>query len=133
MSWDIFVQDLPPSAKTLEDIPDDFEPKKIFNRADLIRRIKAIVPNADFSRPAWGVVESSTVCLEFNLGESEEMTGFAIHARGFKDDAVTIAKVLDHLQVRALDSQTGDFFSLEKCDVEAWRTYRDQITGRNNV
>jgi len=29
MSWDIFVQDIPPSITSIQDIPDDFQPSVI--------------------------------------------------------------------------------------------------------
>ncbi len=51
MSWDIFVADYPRSARTVEDIPDDYVPRPIGPRTDIIARIKEEVPSADFSEP----------------------------------------------------------------------------------
>jgi hypothetical protein len=133
MSWDIFVQDLPRDAKTIDDIPDDFRPGSLnLDRSDLIKLIKELVPSADFTNPAWGTADTGTLCLEFNIGEDETVDSFAIHSRGATDDAITIAMILDRLNLRALDAGTGDFFSLEKCDVEGWKRYRDQVIGRRH-
>ena len=54
MSWDVFVQDFP-DVGTLEEMPDDFEPKTIGKRQDVINKIKEVVPFADFSDPSWGI------------------------------------------------------------------------------
>jgi hypothetical protein len=132
MSRDIFVQDLPRDAKTLDDVPDDFRPASLnLKRSDLIKLIKELVPSTDFTNPAWGSANSGRLCLEFNIGNDETVDSFAIHSRGATDDPLTIAIILDRLNLRGLDSATGDFFSLEKSDVEGWKKYRDRVIGRN--
>ncbi len=57
MSWDIFVQDVPGAAKVVGDIADDFEPRPLDSRAEVIRRILEVIPDAEFSDPSWGSVE----------------------------------------------------------------------------
>jgi hypothetical protein len=49
MSWDIFVQDIPPLARSVKEIPDDFDPRPIGKWLDLVARIREVVPNADFT------------------------------------------------------------------------------------
>lgn len=48
MSWDILIQDLP-HVRSLEDIPDDFSPQPLGLRAEIIARVKAALPGADFT------------------------------------------------------------------------------------
>ncbi len=43
MSWDIFVQDLPQDVHKIDEIPDDFKPKPIGRRADIIAAILDVV------------------------------------------------------------------------------------------
>ena len=57
MSWDIFVQDIPPLARSVKEIRDDFHPRPIGERLDLVARIPEVVPNADFSSPTWESIE----------------------------------------------------------------------------
>jgi hypothetical protein len=70
MSWDIFVQDFPVDAKTIEDIPVDFEPRTIGRRSEVIEKIKGILPDADFSDPSWGRVEMPECSMEINMGDA---------------------------------------------------------------
>jgi len=78
MSWDIFVQDFPSDAKSIEDIPDDFKPGSIGKTSDIIERIKEVVPTADFSNPAWGTIDGDGWSIEVNI--DEERTATALHS-----------------------------------------------------
>jgi hypothetical protein len=51
MSWGIFVQDIPPDARTVDDIPDSFVPAPIGQRSFIIEEIQKVAPFADFSDP----------------------------------------------------------------------------------
>ena len=54
MSWDIFVQDIPRGARDAGDIPENFQPRPLGERSEVIRRILEVVPEADFSDSTWG-------------------------------------------------------------------------------
>jgi hypothetical protein len=133
VSWDIFVQDLPPGVRNTSEIPDDFHPQPLGRRDDIIARIREIFPTADFTDPSWGRCETAHWSIEFNMGETEICSGFALHVRGGGDAAAAIARLLDHLGLPALDtaSETGIF---DKAAAEAgflrWQAYRDQVIGR---
>jgi hypothetical protein len=73
MSWDIFVQDIPPLARSVKEIPDYFDPKPIGKLSDLVARIREVVPNADFSSPAWGSIEGPGYSIEVNMGDDERV------------------------------------------------------------
>ena len=129
MSWDIFAQDFPTVA-TVEEVPDDFAPRNIGTRAAMIGKITQACPSADFTDPAWGLIEGPGWSIEVNLGESEECDGFALHVRGNADDVVSVvARIIDQAQLRAIDSATGEFFdpATAQSSFEQWRSYRDQI------
>ncbi len=131
MSWDIFVADYPKHASTVEDIPDDYRPPAIGTRTDIIARIKDVVPSADFSDPSWGRIRGDTFSIEVNLGDDEELMGFAFHVRGGEDAVDVIAGILDHLNLRAVESGSGGFFERHAAiaGFRQWRSYRDRVIG----
>jgi hypothetical protein len=73
------VQDIPPLARSVKEIPDDFDPRPIGKRLDLVARIREVVPNADFSSPTWGSIEGPGYSIEVNMGEDEHVKSFAFH------------------------------------------------------
>jgi hypothetical protein len=134
MSWDVFVQDFPSHAKTVAEIPDDFQPAPIGRRSDLIRKILQVVPTADFSNPAWGLIDGGDWSMEVNMGGEEDCDGFALHVRGGDVAVGVVAAILEKLGLRALNSQTGEFFVAGAGSVasfQKWRAYRDQVVGES--
>ncbi len=129
MSRDILVQDFPPGVTTVDDIPDDFEPQAIdLRRADVIAAIKEIAPYADFADPAWGRIDLpglrvaasdgpgewvSGDTIEVNLGDDEEVMGFAFHVRGGIEADRLVAKILRRLKLRALDPSSDSGFFVD--------------------
>jgi len=135
MSWDIFVQDFPSDAKSIEDIPDDFKPGSIGKTSDIIERIKEVVPTADFSNPAWGTIDGDGWSIEVNIDEEEDCHGFAFHVRGGDAVVGVIGAILQHLKLRAVDSESGDFLVAGPeaiASFRRWRTYRNQVVGDNS-
>jgi hypothetical protein len=129
LSWDIFAQDFPDVA-SVDDIPDDFEPRPIGTRDALTARIRAAIPEADFGDPAWGVIEGDGWSIEINIGENETCDGLALHVRDGGDGAVdAVGRILDAIGVRAIDSQTGAFFdrTAARESFAAWQAYRDHV------
>ena len=129
MSWDIFVQDLPANAKAVQEIPRDFQPGPIGKRQAIIDAILDVAPNVDFTNPTWGSIEGDDWSIEVNIGEEDECSGFAFHVRGGDEAAKVVAAILAKLRLRALDSQTGDFFEANEAvnSLQSWRTYRNRI------
>lgn len=109
MSRDIIVQDLPAGARRVEDIPDDFEPRALGPRAGIVAGILAVVPEADFTDPAWGRIDGPGWSIEVNVPQ-ELCESFTLHVRGEGADPV-IARILRRLGPRALDgdSESGFF------------------------
>ena len=132
MSWDIFVQDIPLEAQTVDDIPDDFVPATIGRRSEIIGKIKEVAPFADFSDPAWGTIEGADFSIEVNLGADESIDSFAFHVRGDDVAAALVSDLLKHMNLRAFDSGTGDIFDHERAaaGLKKWRAYRDGVIDR---
>ena len=131
MSWDIYIQGFPASAAKVADIPDDFQPRSLGQRADLIAQIREVVPSADFSRPDWGVFEGNGFSIEFSMGAEEICRSITLLVRGGGTPAPLIGALLDRLRLRGIDCQTGEFFDAEaaKASFGSWQRYRDQIIG----
>jgi hypothetical protein len=133
MSWDIFVQDIPKEVMSVADMPDDFRPKSVGARREIIEKIRAVVPAVDFADPTWGTIEGPGYSIEVNLGKKEEVDGFAFHIRGGDMAAFVVADILERLGLRAFDtgSDTG-LFSIGpdgSAGQKRWRAYRDQVHG----
>ena len=63
-----------------------------------------------FSDPSWGLIDANDWSVELNMGRAEECDGFVFHVRGGEDAVGVVAAILQQLDLRALDSQTGEFF-----------------------
>ncbi len=136
MSWDIFVQNFPQDARSVADIPADFRPSSIGPRALIVEKIKEVVPSAEFSDPSWGRIDGDRWSVEVNLGKREDCEHFAVHVRGGDAAVGVVAAILQHLGLRAVDPQTGDFFESGPKALECfwnWRAYRDRMVGGKRV
>lgn len=130
MSWDIFVQDLPEAAQSVDDIPDDFKPRPLGSRSEVVRRIQSVVPTADFSDPSWGTFEGPGFSVEFNIGGADEVESFAMHVRGSDAAVGFVTDLLLRCGWRAFDSgsATGIFDPASAREsLQKWRAYRDRI------
>jgi len=127
MSYDIFVQDIPESANTIEDIPDDFTPQEIGSRSEIISSILEIVPEADFSDATWGTIEGESFSIEVNLGEDEILTSFTFHAKGDKTALTIISAILNHLDLRAFDPDGIFDPKRSSKSFKNWKEYRDFV------
>ncbi len=113
MSRDIFVQDLPAGILSVDDIPDDFVPQLLgVTRSQVVAAVRSVVPKCDVSDPSWiSLEEPGKYHIEVNLGTSERLESFAFHVRGGREAEQLIKRVLERLNLRALDSEseTGVF------------------------
>ncbi len=132
MSWDILIQDLPVQAARVADISENFVPGRIGKRHDIIAAVQTLFPIVNFSDPSWGVLTTQDYGIEFNIGDSEDCDSMMLHVRGGGEAAPAVAVLLDALKLRAIDCQTGDFFSLPAAQVgfAEWQAFRDGVIER---
>ena len=132
MSWDIYAQDMPLEAKSVDDIPDTFVPDTIGNRSDIVAQIQKLVPFADFSNPAWGTIDGDDFSIEVNIGEDEKVECVAFRIRGEKTAASVISDILTELNIRAFDTGTVEIFDHDNAStsMDQWRAYRERVIGR---
>jgi hypothetical protein len=132
MSWDLFVQDFPRDATSVDEIPDDFVPRSLGPRSAIIDAIRHVAPFADASDPAWVRIEGHGCEVEVNLGDADPVRGFAFHVRGSDASIGVVAAILDRLGLRAFDprSDTGIFdAATAHASRETWMAFRDHALG----
>jgi hypothetical protein len=134
MSWDVYAQDFGP-YKTFEEIPNDFAPGPIGKRSEIIEKILAIVPFAEFSDPEWLVIDADEFSIEINMSDEEVLDAITFHIRGGGDAGECVASILKSLGLRAHDSGTGDFFNMDAPDegFAKWRELRDRLRAEPNT
>ncbi len=130
MSFDVFVQDIPPDAREVGDIPDGFVPKPIGARSAVVTAIQKVAPEVEFRTPECGTIEGDGYSIEVNLGLDDPVTGFALHVRGSQDALFIVADVLSELGVRAFAPGTeSGLFEVNRSSAAflRWRAYRDGV------
>lgn len=76
MSWKIFVQDLPRKIKSVSEIDENFKPKNIGTRKDIIESIKTINDKVDCSDITCEEIEFDKTYIDIFIGDAEEVTSF---------------------------------------------------------
>jgi len=133
MSFDIFVQDIPAAAKSVDEIPEDFVPKPIGTRSAVVASISKVAPEVKFSSPEWGTIDGDGYWIDVNLGLNDPVTSFAFHLYGGEGGLFIIANILDELGARAFAPGTeSGLFELNRTTKAflRWRQYRDQVGNR---
>ena len=120
----------------MADIPSSFRPSLIGKRSEIMAKIIGVIPSTDFSDPNWGLIDGQDWSIDVNLGQDEDCRGFALHVRGGDAAVGAVAVILHRLNLRALDSLTGEFFAADSNAIESfrrWRQNRDQGTRSNHI
>ena len=120
---------MPASITSLSEIPDNFVPQPLGKRVSLIAKIMGVVPQADFADPGWGKIRTRDCEIEIGMGNEEEVESVVFHVYGGELAPGVIVAILRALQLRALDSATGEIFNeAEAADsFMKWQKYRDKI------
>lgn len=128
MSWDLFVQDWG-DAKSLADIPVDFNPKSIGKRSEMIEKMIEAEPSIDFSDSSWGRLKNEHFSIEFNMGNGENLDSFTMHIRGSELAIPCIDHILSKLKLKASDGSSTSFFDSKtsKEEIEKWIDFRKKI------
>ncbi len=131
MSWDIAVQAPPVGQESLDGIRPGLPPRTLGRRDAIIEAIKTVCPHADFSDPAWGVIQGAGHCLEVNLGDDESVTGFAFHVRGGVKSPRVVEDILKQLNLTGINCHTRDVFRVEGTELNyrRWLRYVQQVNG----
>lgn len=130
MSWDTFVQDVPSSAISIRDIPENFTPRPIGQYAVIVDAIVAVLPFADTTDRKWIKMDAQGVDLEISIDDTDPVESFVFHVRGGEHSVGAIAEILSRLGLRALYPQSAcGIFDISSAaeSVARWQAYRESI------
>lgn len=113
MSWDIYIQDLPP-VKSVRELPADLQLKPIGIRAELERKITEAVGHTE-KQDGWLFVKGSgiDISISFQMETPELVRYITVHVHGGEQSAACVAAIVKHLGLRALDTATGEFLDTD--------------------
>lgn len=109
MSWDVLLTRLPYSIKSVQELPDDYQPPPLGSRDEVDEALREAAPGIDLSDPEWGVLSGARWSMELDLGVKEPVDAITCHVSGGGDDVVhVIFRLAEELQCRVLDCAAGD-------------------------
>ena len=131
MSWDIYIQDLPPVA-SIADIPADFRPQPIGERASMIARIMEAVPFAELQDDSYLFVRTDEIDLSISFSldpDTQRLMSIAVHVHGGERSPACVAAIVRSTGLRALDTGTSEFFDADAPEhgFALWAEYRDRV------
>jgi hypothetical protein len=129
MSWDIFIQDLPATAQRVADVPDDFVPRALGRRDELIENLRAAIPEIDFSDTSWGKLRTPEYAVDINIGDQEEIAAVTLRIRGSDAAVPVVERMVSIIGGRAIDSWTSEFFDPRTAarSLAEWRQYVEGV------
>lgn len=131
MSWDVLVFAAPPHTRSVDQLPQDFDPPPLGTGPDIRRCLRENFPDLDLADPAWGQMVGPTWSIEFNIGSDDPVDSIMLHVRGGGDDVLAVvARIVAATGGRALDISTGEFLTGDATQTAGWlgfQQYRDQI------
>jgi hypothetical protein len=129
MSWDVFVQHLPAGTNRVADIPDDYEPEPLGTRAAVIEKIKATLPDADFTDPTWGKLKRPDFTIDINMTDDDIISAITLHVRGSAAAVYAVNQIIGAVGGRGLDSWTGELFdpATGVQSLHRWQAYIDEL------
>ncbi|MBK5258389.1 MAG: hypothetical protein JJE51_02275 [Thermoanaerobaculia bacterium] len=129
MSWDVFIQHLPMSARRVADIPDEYEGKVLGTRDEVIAKIRAKFPDADFSDPSWGTLVRDGYSIDICVNGDDIATAITLHVRGADGAVDAVNTLIAALGARALDSWTSEIYepAIALHSIRRWRAYLQEM------
>jgi hypothetical protein len=133
VSWDVLIFDAPAHARSVDQMPQDFNPPPLGTGSDVRQRLRGNLEDLDLSDPAWGRLVGATWSIELNIGSDDPVDSIMLHVRGGGDEALAvIARIVASVGGRALDISTGEFLTGDPTQAGGWhgfQQYRDQTLG----
>ncbi|MGD9127150.1 MAG: hypothetical protein PVH19_07195 [Planctomycetia bacterium] len=130
MSWDVLLFNFEGDPPNFEEVPDDFRPPSMGDAQAVREAIDKVVPNVDWSDPAWGIVEGNGWSIEFNHQENGDTDQVMLHVRGGGNPITTIVNLCKANNWSAFDLSTGEFIDLSTPSEDGWvgfQAYRDKV------
>jgi hypothetical protein len=114
----------------MADAPPDFKAVPLGEASEVRQRISTVLPQVDWTDPAWGTLDGEGFSIEFNTKAEGTIDGLMLHVRGNGDPLPAIGSLCRQNGWAALDMTTGDFLDAANPSRAGWddfREFRDQI------
>jgi hypothetical protein len=132
MSFDIFFQSFPRSARTLKDIPDSFSPRPLGSLKQVRAKLKRALPALQFDEDGNGSLTGDGFSAELHLGLDDPCGGFMVALRGGAGGAAVIDAICRGAGFRAVAPGTDSLIA-SGVDIggafEGWEAHRDRVLG----
>lgn len=89
MSWDVLLVRLPGEVTSVSQMAHDYQPAPLGPRHDVLATVAGVLPGADLSDPAWGVLSGPTWSVELSIGAADPVDSMMLHIRGAGDEVLT--------------------------------------------
>ena len=106
------------------------------SRSAIHEAVSTVFPGTDWTDPPWGIWETLSGSIEFNLGSAEPAHGLMLHVRAGDEVVPLIVQLRLQNSWQGLDCSTGEFIeqSIDPTSGQArWSHFRDQVLqGKGN-
>ncbi|MFD9056286.1 hypothetical protein LH646_03800 [Streptomyces sp. WA1-19] len=131
MSWDVLLVRLPGEVTSVSRTAHDYVPAPLGSRHDVLATVARVLPEADLSDPAWGVLSGPTWSIELSIGADDPVESVMLHLRGAGDDVLTpVFELAGELGCKVFDCSAGDLITPGGVSGgHGSRRFRDQVVG----
>ncbi|MBL0804033.1 hypothetical protein AAG656_26760 [Streptomyces albidoflavus] len=131
MSWDVLLVRLPGEVTSVSRMAHDYVPAPLGSRHDVLATVARVLPEADLSDPAWGVLSGPTWSIELSIGADDPVESVMLHLRGAGDDVLTpVFELAGELGCKVFDCSAGDLITPGGVSGgHGSRRFRDQVVG----
>jgi hypothetical protein len=128
MSFHIYAQDLPTTAKSVHDIPDDFVPNPLGKVEDIEAAILSVAPNLQRESRQHAVIVEAGYSIEIFISIRKNFVkSITFSVRGTDDALNLVSDLLIALKCRALCESEVFELNTAKRSFAHWKGYRDQV------
>ncbi|MYQ74486.1 hypothetical protein GTY78_26220 [Streptomyces sp. SID4934] len=133
MSWDVLLVRLPDEVTSVSQMAHDYQPTPLGPRHDVLATVAGVLPGADLSDPAWGVLSGPTWSVELSIGAADPVDSMMLHIRGAGDEVLTpVFELAGALGCKVFDCSAGDLIT--PGGTSGWhgfQRFRDRVTGED--
>ena len=113
MTWDVYALRAPRGARTVEDIPDGYEPPSLGRPEDVVAVVREVAPHVDATSEHWLVLQGEDHSIEVMLGKSVTVHDLSFYIRGGDGAVGVVLAVCRRLGATAYDTETGELLTTE--------------------
>ena len=134
MSYDVYVFGLPPGIRSTDELmayPEHERVRPLGTRELVLRTLTGLFPEAEFSNPSWGRLQTEFGSMEISIGQDDPVQCIALGLRA-TPAIMPVVKRLGTVPGWTVIDQTGVILRPDDPSIggmAAWLGYRDQVLG----